>query len=101
MRLRCLDHRPRRPRPAHSCTLEVVGRHLAYHITLDGGFVFVRAQPADAGGSLELLMTVADGPGGWPVVRELITALERSELRSLQPRPLAFGGTGEQGWNIE
>ena len=80
--------------PAHSCTLEMSGRHLFYSLLLDGGFLFLSAQPMDLGDCLERLVTVADGPEGWQTICRLVAALERSGLRSLTPKPIELGTPG-------
>ena len=74
-----------------SCTLELSGRHLFYSILLDGGFVFLSAQPMDLGDSLERLLAVGDGPEGWKTLCHLIVALERSGITSLTPKPIQLG----------
>jgi hypothetical protein len=48
-----------------SCTLEAAGKHLAYFVVLDGGYIFLRAQvlddPCDA---LEELFSIGDSKKG-------------------------------------
>jgi hypothetical protein len=52
-------------------------------------------------GRLEKLLTVGDGPDGWRTICRLLQALEHSEIRSLQPRPLEIGGMDASGFVIE
>jgi hypothetical protein len=77
-----------------SCTLELSGRHLFYSVLLDGGFVFLSAQPMDCGDSLEKLVAVGDGPTGWQTICHLIVALERSGITCLTPKPIQLGEPG-------
>ncbi len=77
----------------HSFTLEASGRHLAYRIRTDGGWIFVSAGPMDTGDS-EFLVSLADGKAGWNACSRLILALERSDVVTLQPRPLELGQPG-------
>jgi hypothetical protein len=77
-----------------SCTLELSGRHLFYTVFLDGGWVFLSAQPMDGVDSPERLIGVGDGPSGWQDICHLIIALERSAIKSLTPRPLQLGTPG-------
>ena len=74
--------------PAHSCKLEMSGRFLAYDITLDGGWIFLSVAVMDRADPPESLLTIADNAENWRTVCQLITALERSAIRQLQPRPL-------------
>ncbi len=77
--------------PAHSCRLEMSGRHLAYIITLDGGWIFVSAAVMDRGDPPESLLTIADNAANWRTVCKVITGLERNNIRELQPKPLEVG----------
>jgi hypothetical protein len=81
-----------------SCTLSVTGKWLAYHVMIDGGFVFVSAQLMDAGDPPQLLATFGDTVDGWAKSSNLIQALERAEVKSLQ-RPIE-AGEGSNGWVI-
>ena len=80
--------------PAHSCTLEIAGRHLFYSILLDGGFVFLSVQPMDCGDCMERIVGVGDGPDGWQTICRLVAALERSGITSLTPKPIQLGEPG-------
>ena len=71
---------------------------LAFEIVLDGGFIFISAQVCDRGDPPELLVSFPDGPQGWTDTCQLISALERSKIRSLQ-RPIE-AGTGPGGFVI-
>jgi hypothetical protein len=82
-----------------SCTLSVTGKLLAYYVTLDGGWVFLRAQLLDLGDEPQELLSVGDGEAGWKTVCRLIRALERSGCRSLQ-RPIEIGESGPDSWVI-
>jgi hypothetical protein len=76
--------------PPQSCKLELVGDFLAFEIVLDGGFIFISAQVCDRGDPPELLVSFPDGPEGWTDTCQLISALERNKIRSLQ-RPIEAG----------
>jgi hypothetical protein len=80
--------------PTNSCTLELSGRHLFYSVLLDGGFVFLSAQPMDCGDSLERLVGVGDGSDGWKTICHLIVAFERSGITCLAPKPIQLGEPG-------
>jgi hypothetical protein len=77
-----------------TCTLDLFGRHLFYSVLLDGGFVFLSAQPMDCGDSLERLVAVGDGPEGRKTLCHLIVAFERSGIPSLTPKPIQLGEPG-------
>jgi hypothetical protein len=81
-----------------SCKLQMVGRFLAYDLTLDGGFVFISASVMDRSDPPELLISFPDGPQGWIDTCQLISALERNNIRSLE-RPIE-AGTGPGGFVI-
>ena len=78
-----------------SFTLEASGRHLAYRLKTDGGWIFVSACPMNTGDS-EFLVSMADGKAGWNACSRLILALERSGITKLQPRPLELGEPGSK-----
>jgi hypothetical protein len=78
-----------------TCLLEMSGKHLAYTVLLDGGWIFIGAQEMDRGDA-QVLVTVADGPEGWQTTCRLISTLERSGLRSLV-RPFQVGGDSGPG----
>jgi hypothetical protein len=67
---------------------------LFYSVLLDGGFVFLSAQPMDLGDSLERLVAVGDGSDGWQTICHLIVTLERSGITSLTPKPIQLGEPG-------
>jgi hypothetical protein len=73
-----------------SCTLIATGKWLAYHITLDGGWVFLRVQLMDAGDEPQQLLSGADGAKGWRTICRLVAALERNQVKSLE-RPIEAG----------
>jgi hypothetical protein len=83
-----------------SCTLEVCGCHLAYSIVIDGGFIFVYAQPMDSAEPLELFFSIGDEAEGWRTVCRFVRAFERSGIRSLKDRPIELGDIGRDGWVI-
>ena len=83
--------------PPQSCKLELVGDFLAFEIVLDGGFIFVRAQPCDSADPLELLCTFPDNSTGWQDTCRLIAACIRNQIKSLSPRPLEIG-EGKNGF---
>ena len=85
--------------PKDSCKLELVGDFLAFAVTLDGGFIFVRAQPCDSGDPPELLCTFPDNASGWQDTCRLIAACIRNQIRVLRPRPLEIG-EGKNGFVI-
>ena len=76
--------------PKHSCLLEMTGRHLAYSILLDGGWVFLSASLMDKADPPEFLFSMADGLEGWQTTCRVIAAMERSGLKSLE-RPFHVG----------
>jgi len=87
--------------PAHSCKLEIAGAHLLYDVTLDGGWIHFAVAAMDRGDPAEHLMSVADNPESWQTLCRFIAALERSGVRSLQPRPLRIGTeSGPNSWVI-
>jgi hypothetical protein len=81
-----------------SCTWIGTGKHLCFHVMIDGGFVFVSAQLMDLGEEPLALATFSDTKQGWQDTLSLIAALERNEVRSLQ-KPIE-AGLGENGWVI-
>ena len=74
--------------------MELAGRQLLVRITLQGGWVWVAAGGLDEGGAPQPLFNVGDSPQGWADVRRFVQALERSGVRSLQPRPIKIGESG-------
>ena len=74
--------------PAHSCKLEMSDRFLAYDITLDGGWVFLSVSVMDRADPPESLLTIADNAENWRTICKVVTALERNNIRALQPKPL-------------
>lgn len=76
------------------------GRFLSYEIMLNEGMVSVSAQPMDQGDPPELLLRVSDSLPEWRTVCKLITALERNQIKVLNPKPLEIGGGGPDGWVI-
>jgi hypothetical protein len=90
-------------RPALSrddCVMELAGRQLLLHIALRGTWIWLSVASLDSGESPELLCNFGDGPRGWSNLRRLVLALERSGLRSLQPRPVRIGDTGPDAYVI-
>jgi hypothetical protein len=86
--------------PRCSWSLHLCGRSLFYAIVLDGGWIFVSAQPMDGGDPMEKLITVGDTTKGWQSVASLIRTLERSGLQSLT-RPIEIGTPGHpDSWVI-
>jgi hypothetical protein len=81
------------------CAMELAGSQLLMRISLQGGWVWVSVGSLDEGGAPEPLFNVGDTPEGWTTVRKFVQALERSGVRSLQPRPLQIG-EGADGWVI-
>ena len=65
------------------------------------GWIWVHAGSLDQGEAPELLFNIGDGPQGWSDVRRFVAALERSGLKTLQPRPLRIGAeSGPDSWVI-
>jgi hypothetical protein len=85
-----------------SCTLVATGKWLAFHITLDGGWIWLSAQLMDQGDEPAALLTVGDGSQGWRTICRLIAALERNKIKTLGPRPLEIqdGPGGINTWVI-
>ena len=86
--------------PPESFRLEMTGRFLAYDVSLNEGCVSVSAQPMDNGDPPEILLKVGDTLPEFRTVCELITALERNQIKALFPRPLEIGGSGPNGFVI-
>ena len=86
--------------PLQSCKLEMVGRFLAYDLTLDDGWIFVSAQPMDKGDPPELLLKISDSLENWRTVVKLISACEHNRIKALFPRPLEIGGVGPNSFVI-
>jgi hypothetical protein len=84
-------------RPAQGredCVLELCGSQLHIRAALKGGWIWVSAASLDAGESTEPICNFPDSPTGWCDVRRLIAALERSGIKSLDPRPIKIGESG-------
>ena len=73
-----------------SRTLEACGKYLAYTVVLDGRFLFLRVALMDEDNSPEELLSVGDTKAGWKTMCQVIRALERNGVRSLE-RPIAAG----------
>ena len=86
--------------PKDSCVLEICGRHLAYSILIDGGFIFVSAQPMDGGDAPDALFSIGDCEDGWRTTCRFVRTLERSGIASLKQRPLGIGEGGRDSWVI-
>jgi hypothetical protein len=83
------------------CVMEISGRSLFVRIGLRGGWIWVAACGMDEGGGPEPLFNIGDGAEGWVVVRRFLMALERSAIKSLQPRPIHIGAdSGPDAWTI-
>ena len=91
-------------RPAlsrYDCVLEVCGTSLFFRIALRGNWIWISVGTLDEAEQPELLFNIGDGPEGWTTVRRFVAALERSGVKSLQPRPLGVGAkTGRDSWVI-
>jgi hypothetical protein len=83
------------------CVMEICGRWLARRIALRGGWIWLSACLMDSGNQPEPLVNFGDGEAGWTTICQLIAALERSGIRSLQPRPLEIGPIGPHGFVIQ
>ena len=87
--------------PKYSCKLVMTGRHLLYDITLDGGWIFLSLSLMDKGDAPESLVHFADGRQGWQDLAQLISALERHNVKSLE-RPILIGNPDcPDGYAIE
>jgi hypothetical protein len=73
---------------------------LAYHLTIDGGWLSLKVQLMDAGGEPQLLVNVADGPEGFREVCKIIRLLEREEVKSLERRIELGEGEGPNSYVI-
>lgn len=76
----------------NSFTLEMSGRHLAYHIQHDNGFVFVMLREMDSVGEWKCVLSVADTPKSWETIYKLIADLETHEVKSLE-KPIQIGNS--------
>ncbi len=72
------------------CVLEVCGKWLSFRIALQGGWIWLFAQPLDVCQDWDLLVNVGDGEDGWKTICSLLRALVRHEIKSLQ-RPIEAG----------
>jgi hypothetical protein len=76
------------------------GKWLAYHVTLDNGWLFLKVQLMDRGDPPELILTVADNAENWRAVYKIIRKLEEHEIQSLQ-KPIELGEPGSpDSWAI-
>jgi hypothetical protein len=83
------------------CLMEVGGRWLFFRIALRGGWVWLSVCLMDEGDEPQLLLNVGDGPEGWRTICRLVAALERNQIKSLEPRPLEIGESGSpDSWVI-
>jgi hypothetical protein len=83
------------------CVMELAGRSLFIRVALRGTWIWISACSMDEADQPEFLFNIGDGPKGWTTVRQFIAALERSGIRSLQPRPLRIGAeTGPDSFVI-
>jgi hypothetical protein len=81
------------------CCLEAAGKHLSYQISLDGGYVFLRAAVLDSIADSEQLLSVGDCKDGWTTICKVVQALERNNIRALE-RPIECGSGGPNSWVI-
>jgi hypothetical protein len=86
---------------AEDCVLTVVGKWLAYRISLRGGWIWFAVSLSDKGDAPDELLHVADGDEGFTILRHLLLAFERSGCRSLE-RPIQLGDEdgGPHSWLI-
>ena len=71
------------------CATELVGRSFMSWLELRGGFLFVSVREMDnASADPDVFFSVGDTAENWAGVRRFIATLERSRLKSLQPRPI-------------
>ena len=83
------------------CVMELVSKCLSYRVALRGTWIWLSVSAMDCADEPELLLRAADSKEGWDWVRRLVLALERDEIKSLQPRPLELrGGSGPNGFVI-
>ena len=97
-----IDFSGRRPLDRRATwTLEMSGRHLAYQIKLDNGWLFFRAAMMDAPEKWhDILTAVAANTDSWDFLKGLLAALEREQVRDLEKRPLQIGAIGPSGYVI-
>jgi hypothetical protein len=81
-------------------TLEMSGRHLAYQIKLDNGWLFFRACEMDGAKWHQILNAVVANTDSWDFLKGLLAALEREQIRDLETRPLQIGPVGPSGYVI-
>jgi hypothetical protein len=90
-------------RPAlakEDCILELCGTSLFFRIALRGNWIWISVGTLDED-QPEFLFNVADGSEGWTTARRFVAVLERSGLKSVQPRPIRVGAaTGPDSWVI-
>jgi hypothetical protein len=86
----------------NECEMELAGRSLSYWLSLRGGFLFVSIREMDnASADPDVFFSLGDTAASWADTRRFIAALERSGIKSLQPRPLHVGSeTGEGSFTI-
>jgi hypothetical protein len=87
--------------PSESYMMETSGAHLCYRISLrnDGG-VWLSASLMDGPGEPDLLWRDKDTEAGWQTLSGVVSALERSAVKSLQ-RPIeARGYDDANSWLI-
>jgi hypothetical protein len=74
------------------CAMELAGRSLSYWAELRGGWIWISVREMDnASDHPDIFFNLADGPEGWARARRFIAALERSGIKTLQPRPIRIG----------
>ena len=77
-----------------NCTMELSGTQLSIRVSVMGGWVWVSAIGLDEGEQPEAICNFPDTSQGWRDVCKLVQALERSGVKSLQPRPVRIGEPG-------
>ena len=74
--------------------MEIAGKHLLFRIGLYGDEIRFAASVMDNVTPPETLLRTRDDTAGWQLVTRLAGALERAEIKSLEP-PIEAGTPGD------
>jgi hypothetical protein len=72
--------------------MELVGQWFSYWASIKGTRIWISVRTMDnVGDNPDLWFSLPDGPRGWTDLRRFVQSLERSGLKTLQPRPITIG----------